>query len=256
MSKQVTISSLVRQSAKTEAEFVRVLLEVFENETPERVAEYFDRLNVPRSVQGDEFNAELTSLDAAAKDVFTYEQERDINIGMQKYMDRHVKKLKWHAQRPSMEGARNVLLIMREGMMVTDLRLTRLTRLLQSKDELTPLEWSYAREMMNRAYFAFRNFLNQLGGPWIDAMLATQDREEFFEMIGSFYEHVDAVIRKLETHREAIEARREELTVLPPGHDPVKPPRYFGGDLLARGPWTQFWGVVETRSHHFREALN
>ena len=70
MSKQVTISSLVRQSAKPDAEFVRVLLEVFENETPERVAEYFDRLNVPRSVQGDEFNAELTSLDAAAKDIF------------------------------------------------------------------------------------------------------------------------------------------------------------------------------------------
>jgi hypothetical protein len=46
-----------------------------------------------------------------------------------------------------------------------------------------------------------------------------------------------------------------ELTVVPVGFDPVKPPVYFGGDLLGRGPWKQFWNAIEDRSLHFREAL-
>ena len=44
-----------------------------------------------------------------------------------------------------------MLLVMREGMMVTDLRLARLQELLKQKDELSPEEWAMARELMNRA---------------------------------------------------------------------------------------------------------
>jgi hypothetical protein len=255
MSKQATISSLVRQAAKTETEFQAVILAVFEEADLERAAEFFDRLNVPRSVEGDNFNEPLADLSAGAENVGTYEQERVLGAGIQKYMDRHLKKLKWHAQRPSIDGGRNVLLVMREGMAVTDMRVRRLNNLLKTKDELTPTEWAIARDLMNRAYLSFRHFLVQLGGAWIDACTAALDHEELGELLGNFYELVDLTIRHLEEYRHKIEERRLELTVLPPGYDPVKPPIYFGGDLMGRGPWKQFWSVIEDRSHHFREAL-
>ena len=41
----------------------------------------------------------------------------------------------------------------------------------------------------------------------------------------------------------------------PEGFPPVKPPNYFSGDLLGKGPWKQFWAVVDARAHHFREAV-
>ena len=59
----------------------------------------------------------------------------------------------------------------------------------------------------------------------------------------------------LEEARERVEERRSELTVLPEGHPPVKPPLYFGGDVLGRGPWTQYWKALNSKAHHFRESV-
>lgn len=255
MSKQVTISSLVRQAAKSEADFYATIVAVFEEEDLARAADFFDRLNIPRSVEGEDLDGALEFLGGPCLKVSTFEEERVLGEGMQKYQERHLKKLKWHAQRPSIEGGRNVLLVMREGMIVTDLRLARIEALLRTKDELDAFEWATARELTNRAYLSFRHALAQLGGPWIDAMVATMERDEVAELLGSFYELIDLMVRRLEEHREKIEARRAELTVLPEGYDPVKPPNYFGGDLMGRGPWKQFWSAIEDRAYHFREAL-
>jgi hypothetical protein len=256
MSKQVTISSLVRQAARSEAEFVAVLNQIFAEEDAERIGDFFDRLNVPRSVldEGLDLTGPLPEIEATHT-IESYEAEKHVSDGMQKYLERHLKKIKWHAQHPSVEGARNALLITRGAMIVTSVRLTRLHKLLGLKDELTPQEWWTARELINRTYLTFRHFLLQVGGAWVDAMSATADREELENLLGNFYELIDGLIRRLEEHRNAIEDRRMELTVLPPGLEPVKPPVYFGGDLMGKGPWQQFWRVMEDRSHHFREAL-
>ncbi|MCB9663063.1 MAG: hypothetical protein H6732_03045 [Alphaproteobacteria bacterium] len=256
MSKTVTISSLVRQAAKSETDFVSTVEQVFAEEPYDRVADFFDRLNIPRSVEGDALQEPIATLTATCHKVGEYAEEQQISNGMQKYMERHQKKLKWHAQRPSIEGGRNVLLLAREAMLVTELRLARLHALLQTKDELTPQEWAIARELMNRSYLAFRDVLAQVGGAWIDAATTQLDRQDLEELLGNFYEIVDHAVRRLEEHREKIEERRQALAVLPPGFDPVKPPIYFGGDLMGRGPWKQFWNVVEDRAHHFREALS
>ena len=74
-------------------------------------------------------------------------------------------------------------------------------------------------------------------------------------MLGNFYAFIDAHVRLLAEYREKIEERRMQLSVLPEGFPPVKPPNYFGGDLLGKGPWKQFWAVVDQRAHHFREAV-
>ncbi|MEO0603580.1 MAG: hypothetical protein AAF211_19225, partial [Myxococcota bacterium] len=49
MSKQATIASLIRTAAKSEAEFVEVMDQIFEDDDVERIFEFFDRLNIPRS---------------------------------------------------------------------------------------------------------------------------------------------------------------------------------------------------------------
>lgn len=258
MSKVATIASLVRTAAKSEQDFIDTVHAVFEEEDPNRAADFFDRMNIPRSV-----GAEGGLLDeipvlggAAVKDANDFEQEYILSAGIQKFLDRHERKIKWHSTHPSIEGAQNVLLVFRGAIMGTNLRLTRLRLLLESKDELSPREWRIARELMNRSYLSFRNFLKLTAGPWIDAMQQNFGTEELNDAIGNFYELVDQAVRALEDHKEAIEERRLQLTVVPPeGLPPVKPPVYFSGDLLGRGPWKQYWAGVNSRAHNFRESI-
>ncbi len=250
-----TVASLVRAAAKDEGEFKSTIDDLLEEADHERTAAFFDRLNIPRSVTS-ETNAEpLVRFDVATEKVGTFAEERAISEGIQKFMDRHERKLKWHAGHPSPEGIENTLLLVRAIMTVTELRLKRLVILLDRKDELTPMEWAIARELMNRSFLSFRNILLILAGSWIEAMQGALPPEDLAEKLGSFYEFVDNHIRLLDDYRERIEARRLELTVLPDGHPPVKPPNYFGGDLMGRGPWKQFWSTIDQRAHNFREAV-
>jgi hypothetical protein len=257
MSKQATIASLVRTAAKSESEFVETVNGVFDEDDPERIAEFFDKLNIPRS-QGAEGGLldplpDLTAQAANLK-VWDFEIESKISYGIQRFLDRHERKIKWHAGHPSIEGSENVMLLFRAAMATTDLRLRRQLNVLKTKDELTPDEWWAARKMMNNAYMSFRNFLGLVASNWIDAMNGAVPHDELAERLGSFYELVDAQVQKLEEHKQAIEDRRRELTVLPEGYPPVKPPVYFHGDLLGKGPWKLYWSTVNGRAHYFREA--
>ena len=244
MSKTSTISSLTRQAAKTEALFVETTQMVLSEETAERVADYFDKLNVPRSTGSDANFTEIQKLVVTADRIFSFEEERAISDGLQKCLDRHERKIKWHAGHPSVEGTENVLFVYRILIMLTDLRLQRIRLVLATKDELAPLEWGVAREMMNKTYLSYRRFLTLTSNNWVDAMLRTVPREQLAELLGSFHEYVDVSIQGLEDARTFIEERRQEIAVLPEGWPAVKPPIYFQGDLLARGPWKLFWAQV------------
>jgi len=252
---QATIASLVRTAARGESDFVSVAQSLLDEGDPQRLAEFFDKMNTPRSVGGEGLLESVPGLTVPGGTVTDFEAERAVADGIQKYLDRHERKIKWHATHPSIEGTQNVLLVMRASMYITQLRLDRLVALLSAKDDLTPVEWAYAREMMNRAFLSFRNYLNLFAGAWVDSMLANTPREEFLAAIGNFYEHVDHRVRALEEYRQRLETRRFELAVTSEGFPPVKPPNYFGGDLLKEGPWNQYWSVVDSRTHHFREVI-
>lgn len=258
MSKTATIASMVRTASKSEAEFVETVQAVFEEPDAERAAEFFDRMNIPRSTGAeDSLLSEIPTLSGTAvSSVTDFESEFILSGGIQRFLDRHERKIKWHATHPSLDGSKNVLLLFRAAIMCTNLRLARLRLLLDSKDELSPREWRVARELMNRSYLSFRNFLRVTGGPWMEAMQQSFQAEELNEAVGNFYELVDRAVRTLEDHKEAIEERRLQLTVIPPeGLPPVKPPGYFSGDLLGRGPWKQFWATVNNKAHTFRESI-
>jgi hypothetical protein len=255
MSKQATIASLIRQAAKTEADFCTVSTSLIGEGDMERTAEFFDRLNIPRSLAAEFTAGPLIELGDEALLISNFQEEQLISNGMQKFLTRHIRKIRWHSTHPGMEGISNVLFLTRVVMTTTTLRLRRVLALLQTKDELTPQEWAISRELMNRSFLGFRNFLHHMGSVWIDSMMQTVPHDEFAEQLGDFYELIDLNVRELEEHRTLIETRRTELTVIPEGYDPVKPPHYFGGDLLEQGPWSQYWRQVNKHAHHFREAL-
>lgn len=257
MSKVASIPSLVRAAARSEADFLNAINESFEGADLARAADFFERLNIPRSQGAEEgLHNPIPEIDGEPLTIEGYEEEHALCTGMNKYMERHIRKIKWHAGHPSMEGTQNVLLLFRHIIIVTTLRLNRLGRLLDSKDELTPREWSVVREITNRTYLGFRNFLNEVATNWIDSMHMTFGPAAVEESLGKFYEFVDQEVRLLEEKREVLEDRRVQLTVTPEGYPPVKPPNYFGGDVFGRGPWKQYWKVVDQRAHKFRESVS
>jgi hypothetical protein len=258
MSKQATIASLVRTAAKSESEFAATIIEVFSDGDAERIAEFFDRLNIPRST-GSEDGGLLGPMPSLTVDgtmnVYGFDEEVAIGKGIQRFLDRHERKIKWHATHPTLEGTDNVLLLFRACMSTTTLRLARLRKLLASRTELTPLEWSQARRLMNKAYLSFRNFLELVTDQWLEAMKGSFEPAELGSRLGSFYELVDGHVQSLEKHKDELEEKRRELAVIPEGYPPVKPPVYFHGDLLGKGPWKLYWTTINGRAHSFREAV-
>lgn len=255
MSKPATIASLNRAAARSEDEFVTTVQEVLNEADHERTAEFFDKMNIPRSVGGENTAEPLPVFAVNAERIGSYEHEQVIGEGIQKFLERHERKVRWHANHPSPEGTDNALLIARTAIAITLHRFERLQILLRSKDELTAAEWAIARELMNRAYLTFRNYLDLLAGPWVESLILQEGREKVQERLGAFYEIIDDALRVLEQHRKRIEERRAELTVRPMSDQfpPVKPPNYFGGDLMGVGPWSQFWHQVQVRAQTFRE---
>lgn len=255
MSKVATIASLNRAAARSEEEFVTTAQGVIDEAEHERTAEFFDKMNIPRSVPGENTNEPLPAFTVAADGIGDYEQEQAIGAGIQKFMERHERKIKWHAGHPSLDGADNVVFIMRTASAATLHRFERLQLLLRAKDEVSAQEWAIARELMNRAYLTYRNFLDLMIGPWLEAVVNLEGREKITERLGNFYELIDETLRAMEQHRKRIEERRTELTVVPIReiYPPVKPPKYFAGDLMGVGPWSQFWHQVQVRAQHFRE---
>jgi hypothetical protein len=257
MSKVATIASLNRAASRSEDDFVATTQAVLDEADHQRTADFFDKLNIPRSVSGERMYDTLPDFVVGPDKIGNYLDERTIADGIQKFMDRHERKLKWHASHPDADGIENVILMFRAGAALTVHRLERLQLLLRSKDEITAQEWAIARELTNRAYLSYRNYLNLLAGEWVDGMVAIMGRDDVSAKIGRFYEVVDGVVRSLEEHRKRIEERRMLLTTLPldDRYPPVKPPNYFGGDLMGVGPWSQFWNSVINRAHHFRETV-
>jgi hypothetical protein len=249
-----TVSSLNRIAAKSEENFISTAQDVLSQSNAERTTDFFFNMNIPRSVTSETTLEDLEGFVVKPSEIHSFGEEQKIAIAIQKFMDRQVRKLKWHAKNPGMETSSNVLMIMRCTIITTTMRIQRLVYLLDSKENLTPRDWSIAREIINRAFMSFRSHLTIFATNWFDAISQTLQPEEISELLGSFYEFIDAEIRVLDEMRSAIETRRMDLTVIPDGYNPVKPPVYFGGDVLSGGPWNQYWTAIEDHAHRFREA--
>lgn len=257
MSKVTSVATLVRDASRGEQEFVEKLCEILEEGDPDRVKDFFDRMNIPRTQGGEGLLGPLPDpIERASRaNLGTFEAERQIAEGIRRFLDRHERKIKYHRDHPELDSTENVLLLFRHAMIVTQVRLRRLRQLLKSKDELNPREWQIARDQMNTSYLSFRTFLQLVTVDWLEAVIAANSRDELMPRMQGFYERVDEQLRFLEETREHLEDRRLELSVHPEGYPPVKPPSYFGGDLMGIGPWKQYWQRVSDLAHRFRESI-
>jgi hypothetical protein len=242
---QQTISTLIREAAKTEENFKRILNEEILGDQPERIEEFFGKLNIPRSTKADDTLVDTLVLgDLGLITVTSFEAEVGVADGIQKFMDRHMRKLKWHTAHPAVEGMDNCVRLFRAMGIVTELRIHRVLALLHSRERLTVAEWGYARELLNRAYRELREASAIVCGPWVDALFSLELRDEVVERLAPFAATVAAHAQAVRELREKVEERRVVMEVKPDNYPVVKPPRYFGGDLLDVGSWRHFWGEL------------
>ena len=253
---QQTIAALVREAAKTEAAFFTILTEVLEEDEPERLEEFFARLNIPRSAKADDTLTDNGNLPAGVKiSVSDFDQEMRITGGVQKFLDRHMRKLKWHTAHPSPEGLGNCVRLYRAMGAVTQLRIKRVIALLGEYTFLTVEQWGFARELLNRSYREIREATGVVTGVWIDALMATLDPDDVRAALHDFPDMVGQVVESMRELREQVEERRQKLEVRPQGYPPVRPPRYFGGDLMDSGSWRYFWGELSGMWDNLRNIV-
>ncbi|MBN1335778.1 MAG: hypothetical protein JXB39_07435 [Deltaproteobacteria bacterium] len=250
-----TLAAQVREAARSETAFLATLNEILQDEEPGRLEEFFTKLNIPRSSRTDDTLSEGGDTSETEVAVTTFEQEVRVAEGIQKFLDRHVRKLKWHVSHPTLDGVQNGIRLYRALAMVSRLRVRRTLALLESRGRLTVREWGVARELFNRAYREFREVTGIVTTLWVDALAAQNDREAVRNALSSLPEMVADQVRAIGELRDRIESRRQALEVKPDGYPAVRPPRYFGGDLLDGPSWKHFWGEVNGMADAARNTL-
>jgi hypothetical protein len=252
MAKPPSIASLVRTAAISEHAFVTTMTDILKTEDPERIIEIFGRLNVPKLFTEAVDQPAFDELDL---DIHGFDHEIEIASGFNTYIDRHMRKLKWHTTHASDESVEAVRGIYSVTTTIAALRVARVVALLSTKDTFTAEEWGQSRELVNRAYRDFRELTKLLVNRWMPAAVEVVEASLLFE--GA--QGLPAIIRKRAQRflalRDKLESRRMEIAVQPEGYPPVKPPRYFGGDLMEDGAWKIYWGEVGALADNLDQTL-
>jgi len=252
MAKPPSIASLVRAAAVSEASFVATMTNVLDTEEPERVIEIFGRVNVPK-VYGE--LADGPDIHDVVIAVGDFELEGVLAEGFNTYTDRHMRKLKWHTTHVSEESVTAVGNVYGASTIIAALRVRRVIALLGTKDSFSAEEWGLTRELINRSFRDFRELTKTLVNRWLPAAVEVVDAG----ILAAGLSHLPAVIRKRAQRfarlREEIEGRRSNIEVVPDGYPAVRPPRYFGGDLMEDGAWKIYWDELGALADSLEQSL-
>ena len=252
MAKPPSIASLVRAAAVSEAAFINTMTQVLDTEEPERVIEIFGRVNVPKVYTELVEAPDIHDVEIKVSD---YELEEVLAGGFNTYIDRHARKIKWHTTHASDESIVAVSNVYSAASAIAALRVRRVIALLDTKEIFSAEEWGVTRELINRAFRDFRELTKLLVNRWLPAAQEVVDAALLFEGVT----HIPSLIRKRAQRfarlREEIEARRVNITVQPDGYPPVRPPRYFGGDLMEEGSWKIYWDELGALADSLEQTL-
>ena len=251
--KPPTLASLVRVAAGGEEIFIDQTLEILDQGDNERSVEYLTRLNLPRDFG---LNPDgIPSTEGREMTVVDFATEIIITEGIEKFIERHIRKLKWLVNHPDAEAVRAGVGLYRAKCIMTELRIRRVLALLQKSEVLNPFEWGTARELLNRAYRDFRRASSLLTHQFYESMVGACEREDVLAALESVPGVMQAHVTRLAGLRDEIEVARQDLAVQPEGYPIVRPPRYFGGDLLESMSWKHFWGEVGTLQDSMRQHV-
>ena len=253
MSKAPTVASLVRTASKSEKLYIDNVSYILIEDDKERIVEFFTRLSLPKSWEEDEAGSFGADVIEGAKDLA---HEITLMDGQTKYIERNIRKLKWHIAHAEPENAASVALLFRAQAAFSELRIKRVIHLLKRDECHGAMEWGNAREMLNRAYRDYRQTVDLVTGPWLEAMIKmADDRDEALAALAGFPQIIRDATNSLAALREEVENVREGLAVQPMGYDVIRPPRYFSGDVLETAAWKHFWGDVGHMSDHLRQQV-
>jgi hypothetical protein len=255
-SKPPTIASLVRTAAKSHKIYIDNTVGIFVEDDTDRIVEYFGRLSLPRAWE-DEETAEWPpeAVDTAS----SIAREHLLMAGITKYIERNVRKIKWHISHPGEGGAQAsadaVALVFEAQAEFAKLRLRRCIKLINESEVLSAEDWGKARELMNRGFRDYRTTVQLIANKYLEQLFSISEREEALEALAGYPQMIRKHTADLDELREQVEEARLASTVQPEGYPPVAPPRYFGGDLLDSASWKYFWGEVGNLSDNIRQQV-
>ena len=254
--KPPTIASLVRLAAKSQKVYVENTVGIFVEDDTDRIVEYFGRLSLPRAWE-DDLTAEWP--EEGVSTATSIAREHLLMAGITKYIERNVRKIKWHISHPGEGGAEAsanaVALVFEAQAEFAKLRLRRCIKLMGETDVLSAEDWGKARELMNRAFRDYRTSVQLIADKYLEQLFAVSDREEALAALEGYPQMIRKHTEELDALRDEIETARLASSVQPEGYPVVAPPRYFGGDLLDTASWKYFWGEVGNLSDNIRQQV-
>lgn len=252
MAKPPSIASLVRAAAVSRAAFVNTMVSVLETEETERIIEIFGRLNVPKVYTEV---ADMPAIEEIPVSVKDFELEATLAGGFNTYIDRHMRKLKWHTTHVSNESVQAVINIYEAATAIAALRVRRVIALLETKEVFSAQEWGQARELINRAFRDFRELTKLLVNRWLPAAVDVVDHATLAEGLAGLPAIIRSRAQRFSALRDQLETCRLNIAVQPEGYPLVKPPRYFGGDLMEDGAWKIYWGELGALADAIEQAI-
>ena len=251
--KLASVASIVRLAGASASSFLTVCADVLDNESDERIVEIYGRLSVPKGFTAEE--QPEVDLDEVSCEPTDFEHEAVLAESMNTVMDRHHRKLKWNCTHPAIETLPIVIDIYNVMAWLSQLRMRRVIKLVNTKETLTPYEWGVTRDQVNRAYRDFRIATKLMATRWIDCMLEACDKTEVRQGVEGLPRMFKTRLEELSLLRDEFELRRADMAVQPPGRPAVRPPRYFGGDLMEEGAWQLFLGDVQESTETLLTSL-
>lgn len=253
--KQVNVAALVRAAGTSEFEFLTHIAELLNEGDVAQAEEAFSRLNIPRAFPEEAAaGADVATVAIVVRDLTT---EFALSASMDKFFERHVRKLKWHVSHPELENVSGAVQLYGLMTAMAEYKVRRVVAAMDVGPDLSVQDWGAVRDLLNRSYRDFRMMNVHMAGEWLDALVAAFDRETVRARLASFPALVAERTARLTSLRDKVEARRLQLTVHPgQAFRPVSPPRYFGGDLLDEGSWRHFWGDVQNLSDTARQHIS
>ena len=255
--KPPTIASLVRTACQSHKMYVDNTSYILIEGDPDRIIEYFTRLSLPRSWDNEERGE--WAAEAFGPEGHTLADELHLFTGMIKYIDRNARKIKWHISHPgepdAQASADAVRLVFSAQAEFCAFRIRRVLKILEGHKTLTAKEWGQTRELLNRCYRDYRLGVQLVTTRYLEELMGASDPEDAIKALSPYPEVFKENTAILDGLRDEIEEMRQTLAVQPEGYPIVRPPRYFGGDLLDSPSWKHFWGEVGTLSDTMRQHV-
>jgi hypothetical protein len=253
--KPPTIASLVRLAGKSDVAFVNTVCEMLEEPDFDRLYEFLTRLNIPLAVEAAE-EGEKRDLAALKMHVPDFATEIHLAEAFEKYFERHLRKIKWFVSHPDESSIAPGIRIFGCMAAMAEIRIRRVLILMGKQEVLTPEEWGTARELLNRSYRHFRVATSLATENWVESLLENCEQENVRASLAVLPDHINAFADRLSLLRDEVDARRSDMAVQPEGYPLVRPPRYFGGDLLDQTSWKHYWGDVGTLADNLRQHVS